>query len=57
MTNSQVSSKLKGKLPNIFLQIVKELLVKNTESESSMPLENTWCTEEELPFETRCKVW
>ncbi|XP_073986377.1 cohesin associated factor B pds5 isoform X1 [Rhodnius prolixus] len=37
-------------------KIVKELLVKNTESESSMPLENTWCTEEELPFETRCKV-
>lgn len=37
-------------------KIVKELLVKNSETESSLPSNEPWCTEEQLPFETRCKV-
>ncbi|XP_014279866.1 sister chromatid cohesion protein PDS5 homolog B-B isoform X2 [Halyomorpha halys] len=37
-------------------KIVKELLVKNTKIESPLPLDESWCSEDKLPFETRCKV-
>lgn len=38
-------------------KIVKELLVKDTStSEKALPSDETWCTEDELPEETLCKV-
>ncbi|KAJ6650026.1 Sister chromatid cohesion protein PDS5 like B-B [Pseudolycoriella hygida] len=38
-------------------KIVKDLLVKDTSSsEKSLSSDDTWCTEEELPEETLCKV-
>lgn len=39
----------------MFLQIVKELLVKES-SEQQSESEVEWCREEELPEETRCRL-
>lgn len=37
-------------------KIVKELLVKETEYTAGQPHDREWCSEEELPEETKCKV-
>ncbi|XP_014241753.1 sister chromatid cohesion protein PDS5 homolog B-B isoform X2 [Cimex lectularius] len=37
-------------------KIVKELLVKSSETETTVPLDACWCEEDQLPFESKCKV-
>lgn len=39
-----------------FLQIVKELLVKESSEQTSETIEGDWCREDELPEETRCRL-
>ena len=42
-------------MPTSFPQIVKELLVREGGSSTSVP-DEPWCSEEVLPEETRCKL-
>nr|CAI5853212.1 unnamed protein product [Callosobruchus analis] len=54
-----VSEKYKVQIKNIVSRkIVKELLVKETRESSAEAPDHTgsWCTEDELPEETRCKM-
>lgn len=39
-----------------FLQIVKELLVKETSEQTAETIEGDWCREDQLPEETRCRL-
>lgn len=40
----------------LLLQIVKELLVKESSEQTSEAIEGDWCREEQLPEETRCRL-
>jgi len=40
----------------LILQIVKELLVKESSEQTSEVIEGDWCREDQLPEETRCRL-
>lgn len=40
----------------VLLQIVKELLVKEVSIESDSHISDAWCSEDDLPEDTRCKI-
>lgn len=44
------------KTQSSLLQIVKELLVKESSEQTSETIEGDWCREDQLPEETRCRL-